>query len=1044
MVINFPCVCCKKPVKSNQRGISCTKCQKWTHIKCVNFPRALYEDENEHFIDWQCPMCILQQLPFYDTESDTPEPSNDSELSIIPNSSFTDDKYTFPSDSGLKIGHLNIRSINNKKDEVHAFLKESPYDILSLSETWLDENTPTAACSIDHYAFERKDRKSHGGGVGCYLKEDIKYTRRYDLESDSLECMWLELKQRGRSAYFLGVFYRKPDNSIDQLIELEENIETVLSQSNNVIIMGDFNVNMMAQNTFTAKIDEMCNILQVNQVIKEPTRITPHSKTLIDLIFVSKSLGDLHSGIHSVGLSDHSLVYVIMKFERKKNKPTITSFRSFRKFNETKFKEDLSNCCWDTVIDTQCIEKAWDNFKETFNNICNKHAPLKTVRKKVNGAPWITEEYLSIARERDYYKRKHDVIRDGNDAKKKEYWGKYKLLRNKANNTNKKLKKIYYNNTIEKTGNDMKKTWKVIKDLLANTKRSDNYECLIDGDKIKDTKDLANQFNKHFYQASENLSSSTDTEEDIDLNAMGTLREVSSRFKFSELSVEYVSAELQSIDSTKSTGVDGMHPKLLKTAANHIAKPLTTIFNKSLNSADIPIELKTAKITPIHKGNSKMDLNNYRPISVLPIPSKILERAVSNQFYKYLDENFILSSCQSGFRKFFSTATSVCDIQEYLLTNMSEGYHTSAIMLDLKKAFDLIPHNLILRKLWFCGVRDKELEWFKDYLTNRKQCVVINGTTSEYLPVRSGVPQGSILGPLIFCLFINDVSNLPFSDKSKICLYADDTAIFCKSKHDNDLEALTQSQFDIICQWLKINRLVLNVSKTKVIMFGRRSKLKHIKLNIRYEDHQLEIVDNFKYLGVILDSRLNWSQHISYISLKISRAIGCIRKIREFLSIKNLTNLYYAMILPHIDYCCTSWGIYSSTNLAKLQRLQNKYIRLIYRVNRQTSVSSYRDDLKWQPIEIRIKFQCCILVYKILNGQAPPYLNRLLNTRPVLYHTRYALNSPLFVLQVRTEYQKRCFSYYGPFWFNKLPVSTQNSSSLSLFKKSCRSYLETL
>ena len=343
-----------------------------------------------------------------------------------------------------------------------------------------------------------------------------------------------------------------------------------------------------------------------------------------------------------------------------------------------------------------------------------------------------------------------------------------------------------------------------------------------------------------------------------------------------------------------------MHPKLLKSGSDIIAKPLTTIFNKSLNSSEIPIEFITAKITPIHKGNSKTDLNNYRPISVLPIPSKILERAVHDQFYKYLDEHFILSNCQSGFRKYFSTSTSLCDIQEHLLENMSEGFYTTAIMLDLKKAFDLIPHGLILKKLWYCGVRDKELLWFKTYLTKRKQCVVINGKTSSYLPVRSGVPQGSILGPLIFCLFINDISNLKLSEKTKLCLYADDTAVFCRSKNEKELQTITQTQFNMICQWLKLNKLFLNVSKTKIMLFGRRSKIKHIKLDIRYDNRELEMVDNFKYLGVILDTRLNWSQHITYITKKISRAIGCIRRIKYFLSHKNLVNLYYAMILPHI------------------------------------------------------------------------------------------------------------------------------------------------
>ena len=697
MVINFPCVCCKKAVKSNQRGIVCTKCKTWVHITCVNISRALYENDDEHFLDWQCPVCILQQLPFYDVDFHTETSTNMStlnEICVDRNQSPTDNEYKFPSKSGAKLAHLNIRSINNKKDEVHAFLKEFPYDILSLSETWLDEKTQSSAFNIENYAFERKDRKSHGGGVACYIREDIKYMRRYDLESETLECMWLELKQRRGPAFFLGVYYRKPDSGIDHLNDLEENFENVLALSTNVIVMGDFNVNMLTQNNFTVKVNEMCNLLQFNQVIKEPTRVTPHSRTLIDLILVSNTMGDLDSGIHSVGLSDHSLIYVILKIERMKNRPKITSFRSFRRFNEESFRKELSESDWDEIVNTQSVDRAWDDFKQTFNNICNKHAPFKTVRKKVNGAPWITEEYLSLARERDFFKRKHKITGEQEENKRQEYWKRYKYYRNKANNMNKKLKKIYYNSMIQKAGNDMKKTWKVMKELLANKKKSDNFDCLIDGDEIKNTEQLANEFNKYFNEVSDNLPSSSG----YDINEMGTLNGVKSKFEFSEIPVEYVLKELQSIDCSKSTGVDGMHPKLLKIASDVIAKPLSNIFNKSLNSSDIPIEFNTAKITPIHKGNSKTELNNYRPISVLPIPSKILERAVYDQFYKYLNEHFMLSDCQSGFRKFFSTSTCVCDIKEYLIDNMKEGYHTTAIMLDLKKAFDLIPHELILHK----------------------------------------------------------------------------------------------------------------------------------------------------------------------------------------------------------------------------------------------------------------------------------------------------------------------------------------------------------
>ena len=453
-MIQFPCVCCRKSVKTNQRGLLCPECSEWTHSKCANISNSSYDSPNEHFIGWRCQKCVLKELPFYGSdiiENECINAQNVCDQPILPEPIVCSSEYLkFPSQRGLKLSHLNIRSLNNKKDNLESFLKKCPYDIFSLSETWLNDNISSNLVSIPNYNFERKDRTSHGGGVGCYILKSLHYVRRFDLENDNLECMWIELKQINHAPYFIGIYYRKPDANLLSLNLFEDQIHEVSTISNNLIIMGDFNCNMLTENNLSNKVNEMCGLFSMSQLIQSPTRITPNSRSLIDLVIVSNCLGSLISGVQSVGLSDHSLVYVILKSQKAKAVPVISRFRSFRNFNEQLFLDDLRNVSWD-ITDRDNVDLYWDNFKNNFNRICDKHAPIVSVRRKVKGAPWITEEYLQISRERDYNKRKFDIT---NDIK---YWNAFKKYRNQSNTLNKKLKKKYYE-TVNKAGNGIKMT----------------------------------------------------------------------------------------------------------------------------------------------------------------------------------------------------------------------------------------------------------------------------------------------------------------------------------------------------------------------------------------------------------------------------------------------------------------------------------------------------------------------------------------------------------------------------------------------------------
>ena len=355
---------------------------------------------------------------------------------------------------------------------------------------------------------------------------------------------------------------------------------------------------------------------------------------------------------------------------------------------------------------------------------------------------------------------------------------------------------------------------------------------------------------------------------------------------------------------------------------------------------------------------------------------------------------------------------------------------------------DQISENLcpLIKTMYLVEHFKRELKWFENYLIGRRQCVYMSNCTSDFVTVKSGVPQGSILGPLLFCIYINDMCNLNFQAQTKISLYADDTAVFNNNTNLVAVQENLEKDFELISKWLENNDMFLHPGKTKLMIFGPKRKIINKQFSIKYKDVNLEKVENMKYLGIILDSRLLWNEHVSYIRTKLCRSINCIRRVKHLIPRKILVNLYYSLILPHIDYCCTAWGNCSKTNLNSIQKLQNKYARLVLNANFYTSQCSLMTTLSWQPVEHRIKYQYCLTVYKILNNLAPSYLEKLINRLNPSYSTRYSENSSLLVPHPKTEYKKRSFSYTGSLLFNKLPITVQQSHSLQVFKKSCLRY----
>ena len=443
-------------------------------------------------------------------------------------------------------------------------------------------------------------------------------------------------------------------------------------------------------------------------------------------------------------------------------------------------------------------------------------------------------------------------------------------------------------------------------------------------------------------------------------------------------------------------------------------------------------------VTPIHKAGTTTDAANYRPISTLPVFAKLLERAAHNMVYSYLQDNSLLTNYQSGYRPLHSTSTCLIDVTNSLLQNIDKGQLTGMVFLDLSKAFDTIDHDTMLNKLQDLAFSGSAVVWFRSYLTDRSQSVCTDGVVSDPQSIAFGVPQGSLLGPLLFIIYINDLPSVV--ESCEIQLYADDTLLFFSSSSVSDIEDHLSEDLGHVINWLESSYLFLNYSKTKIMLIGTHQRLAKVgSFSITARNKILSRVYEFKYLGVVLDPTLSWNDHIDHITSKISSRLGILRKARKVIPREACIILYDSMVLPLFDYCSTVWGGCGATNRNYLDRLQRRAVTIIE--GKKIEEHDVRLTLRWPNLEARRKYQTCLQVFKCINGLAPAYLlNQFTFSREFHSHdTRY---KDLIRLPVaKTSKFQSSFKYHGAKEWNSLPSSIRNELSLPSFKTKLKNYL---
>ena len=523
--------------------------------------------------------------------------------------------------------------------------------------------------------------------------------------------------------------------------------------------------------------------------------------------------------------------------------------------------------------------------------------------------------------------------------------------------------------------NNIAETRQILRTVIGKHLKHSSYpnHFIVEGSKVDNKTEIANVFNNLFTTIGPDLANNIRTPTKTSVYDYLTSRNKESMF-LSPIDEREVISVVNGCKSKTSTDCDDIDFRLIKSVITSIVKPITHIFNLSFQTGTFPEKMKIAKVIPLFKSGSKNDFNNYRPISLLPQLSKILEKLYSN----------ILNPCQYGFREKMFTTHALVKVVSEITNSLNKRKHSIGVFIDLQKAFDTVDHQLLCTKLEFYGIRGVAYQWIRSYLSNRTQYVSYEGHKSELLPIQCGVPQGSILGPLLFTIYVNDMCNV--SKLLTFILFADDTNIFHSHSKLPDLVKELNTELDKMYKWFCVNKLSLNIAKTNYILFGRYTHQQDIANIINNVTIQRVQATNF--LGVLIDESLNWKNHINMVKSKLSKVASVIYKVSHCIDCSSMRTLYCSLFLPHLMYCCEIWGNTHVTNIQCIILIQKRVIRLIHGANRWDHTNNLFYEYRILKFNDIVELKTILFMFDAYHNVLPYDLQQLFIKSIPLYSAR--------------------------------------------------------
>lgn len=920
----------------------------------------------------------------------------------------------------------NIQGLRNNFDELKYVIKNRKPEVCFLNETHLTDNCDINDLKINKYKLITCNSYSrHTGGVCVYIDNSIIISNLKLIKKNNLFWILSFETQINNVFTVIACVYLSSSENKSLILDEFENCFEENYENKSIIMCGDFNINLLAENTYTRRLKIFFVDNGLTQIVNYPTRVTEHSISLIDLCISNMNKNKISCDvIQDEQISDHSMIEISINC--KPNKSVI--------------KNKTIDVCYNYDIERfyQSID-TWYGFWDNLQNesvdekmnwlIMNLSTSAKLFSKqkviKLNSGFFDYELEMMRREKNNLYKL---AVYSGSNEK----WHQYKEFKNCYKREIQTKKYNYNQKMLNNANGDIKKTWKILNSIL--NKECNEIISITDGNcHYTDDKIIANEFNKFFINSVVEINSNIPNyqyENDIIFTS-------TSKFVFRNVSIGEIKQHIKELKPNYDEFF--LNTNIITDAVFMIGNILCNIINDSFDSGKFPSILKTSKITPIQKKPGTELIDEHRPINTLPCLEKLIEKIAFSQLNYYVNKNNILINHQSGFRHNHSCETALNDILFEWKLAINDSKVIIAVFLDFQRAFETIDINILLLKLQKYGITNNALKWFSNYLKGRSQYVVIRNEKSNLIQNNLGVPQGSILGPLLFLLYINDLGNCLQS--SNIRMFADDTLIYIISDNLEIAQKLITDDLNRIYIKLCQNKLKLNTNKSNVLIISN-SKIDKTKVNIDIGGQTLKIVEEVKYLGVIIDEKLKFDKNVNYICRKIGQKVNVLNRLRNQLNCQQKITIYKTLVQPHFIYCASVLFLIQDSDVYRLQKLQNKCMRNILRLNRYADVNLMLEKLNFMNVKQIIQFYTLIFLNKIVRGSAPKYLTEKIKYRNENSRASTLRNADM----IQTTFVTKSFSRNSLFFrgincYNALPKDITNELNDNSFNKKLKKHI---
>ena len=967
--------------------------------------------------------------------------------------------------------HLNIRSLNNKVGEVKKLIKDHSPHILGLSECELrkvNDEYDESKLKIPGYLvlFPKSWYQQGSARVLVYVKKSLEFERIEDLEEPKVQSIWIKAGFKGAKRIYFCHGYREHTTSLGNSLSSQRSIlERFLNQwemacdhsspsePNEVHISCDMNLDCLDGRwlqsgyhllSLARLVQSSCNSHNFSQLVKGPTRLqynATQNKTevsCIDHVYTNTRHRCSSVTVTPFGDSDHDMIgYTRFSKDPPAAAATIRK-RSYKIFKKQDYLKDLSEIDWTDVLCSQDLDLATEIFTRKLRYVLDIHAPWVKFQKRKFFIPWLTKETKQLIVERDKLKEvaKNLALRDTGEnvsEEQKKAWNRFKILRNRVTKNKRKDEINYKSQKISEVSNTPEKVWKTAKAFMGWKSTGTPNQLEVDGKLEGKASNIAKIMNNYFIDKVVTIRNQLKRVPANLSECWKIMEGKQCKLGLNYVSVESVKKLLKNLKNSKSTGVDGLDSYSVKLGADIIARPLHHIITLSLMQNKFPKGWKYTKLIPLHKKQSRLERKNYRPVALLSPLSKILEKVVYLQLYNYLSSNKIFHPNLHGYRHGRSTQTALLQMYDRWVRAAAAGQVSGVILIDLSAAFDLVDSELLLKKLKIYGLDNDLLTWIQSYLSDRHQAVWIDHTYSEFKSHSIGVPQGSILGPLFFLIYYNDLIS---SLDCEVDAYADDSTMSTSGTVAEISSRLTENCQKIV-NWMSANFFKLNADKTHILTVGTGERLSRLRDKVKVTMDGVLLKENLErcelLLGCYLESNLKWNVQISVLLKKLKSRIVGLTSLKYIVPYQTRNTITMGMFNSILVYCLPLYGGCTVAQLHSIQVLQNKATQVVTHLPPRTHRSDLYDRVKWLTVNQLVTYHTLISVFKIRKNEEPEYLAKYLKSDNRL--------GRIIIPNTNLGLARKSFVWRGSVAWNSLPQQLRNCTRIGAFKSGVRQWV---